>query len=87
VEEEIWRMHWGFTGQKNHPSVLALEEKIFDTARNRGKWISVNLDPTAHDFAETVASWKKKAQVIKLGHDITILRKNFVDAIQTARRC
>ncbi len=50
----------GLTGQKNHPSVLALEEKIFDTARSRGKWISVNLDPTATDFAETVASWKKK---------------------------
>jgi 4-hydroxy-2-oxoheptanedioate aldolase len=76
----------GLTGQKNHPSVLALEEKIFDTARNRGKWISVNLDPTATDFAETVASWKKKAQVITLGHDITILRKNFADAIHTARQ-
>jgi len=76
----------GLTGQKNHPSVLALEEKIFDTARNRGKCVSVNLDPTAPDFAEAVASWKKKAQVITLGHDITILRKNFADAIRTARQ-
>ncbi|MBA4423106.1 MAG: siderophore biosynthesis protein SbnG [Syntrophus sp. (in: bacteria)] len=76
----------GLTGQKNHPSVLALEEKIFDTAKKRGKYISVNLDPTAPDFAETVASWKKKAQVITLGHDLTLLRKHFGDAIATARR-
>jgi 4-hydroxy-2-oxoheptanedioate aldolase len=75
----------GLTGQKNHPSVLALEEKIFQTAKSRGKYISVNLDPTAKNFAEDVASWKKKAQVITLGHDITILRKNFSDAIKTAR--
>ena len=76
----------GLTGQKNHPSVLALEEKIFDAAGKRGKYISVNLDPTAEDFAETVALWKKKAQVITLGHDLTLLRKHFGDAIATARR-
>jgi 4-hydroxy-2-oxoheptanedioate aldolase len=76
----------GLTGQKNHPSVLALEERIFETARKRGKAISVNLDPTAKDFAETVASWKKKAQVITLGHDLTLLRKHFADAINTARQ-
>ncbi|MCL5807156.1 MAG: aldolase/citrate lyase family protein [Deltaproteobacteria bacterium] len=76
----------GLTGQKNHPSVLALEEKIFDTAKKRGKYVSVNLDPTARDFAETVAAWKNKAQVITLGHDLTLLRKHFGDAIATARR-
>lgn len=76
----------GLTGQKNHPAVLALEEKIFNAAIRRGKAISVNLDPTASDFAETVALWKKKAQVITLGHDITILRKNFAEAIKTARQ-
>jgi 4-hydroxy-2-oxoheptanedioate aldolase len=75
----------GLTGQKNHPAVLALEEKIFATAKNRGKYISVNLDPTAPNFAQDVAAWKKKAQVITLGHDITIVRKNFADAIKTAR--
>jgi 2-keto-3-deoxy-L-rhamnonate aldolase RhmA len=77
----------GLTGQKNHPSVLALEERIFDTAKSRGKYTSVNLDPTAPNFAETVALWKKKAQVITLGHDITLIRKNFEDAIKTAREC
>jgi 2-keto-3-deoxy-L-rhamnonate aldolase RhmA len=77
----------GLTGQKNHPSVLALEEKIFATAKSRGKYTSVNLDPTAPNFAETVASWKKRAQVITLGHDITLIRKNFTDAIKTAREC
>jgi hypothetical protein len=73
------------TGQKDHPSVLALEAKIFDTARGRGKCISVNLDPTAKDFAEEVAAWKKKAGIITLGHDINIIRKNFEKAIQCAR--
>jgi 4-hydroxy-2-oxoheptanedioate aldolase len=76
----------GLTGQKNHPSVLALEEQIFETAKKRGKYISVNLDPTAKDFAETVALWKKKAQVITLGHDLTLLRRHLGDAITTARR-
>ncbi len=75
----------GLTGQKNHPSVLALEERIFATAKSRGKYTSVNLDPTAPNFAETVASWKKRSQVITLGHDITLIRKNFADAIKTAR--
>ena len=75
----------GLTGQKNHPSVLALEEKIFDAAKRRGKYISVNLDPTAPNFAQEVAAWKKKAQVITLGHDITIIRRNFSDAIKIAR--
>lgn len=76
----------GLTGQKNHPDVLALEERIFAAARKRGKCISVNLDPTAPDFAQTVAAWKTKAQVITLGHDITLIRKHFGDAIKTARR-
>jgi 4-hydroxy-2-oxoheptanedioate aldolase len=76
----------GLTGQKNHPSVLALEEKIFDTAKKRGKSVSVNLDPTADNFADTVTLWKKKAQVITLGHDLTLLRKHFGDAINTARQ-
>lgn len=75
----------GLTGQKNHPSVLALEERIFETAKSRGKYTSVNLDPTAPNFAETVASWKKRSQVITLGHDITLIRKHFTDAIKTAR--
>jgi len=75
----------GLTGQKSHPSVLALEAKIFDTARSRGKCVSVNLDPTDKDFAEDVASWKEKAGIITLGHDITIIRKNFEKAIKTAR--
>ena len=76
----------GFTGQKDHPSVLALEEKIFDTAIKRGKFVSVNLDPTAENFAETVAKWKGKAQVITLGHDINLVRRNFAKAIDTARQ-
>ena len=76
----------GLPGQKNHPAVLELEERIFTAARKRGKFVSVNLDPTARDFAETVALWKRKAQVITLGHDITLLKKNFMEAINTARQ-
>jgi len=76
----------GLTGQKNHPAVLALEEKIFETAKKRGKWVSVNLDPTSPDFSETVALWKKKAQVITLGHDLTLLRKHLGDAVAKARQ-
>ena len=75
----------GLTGQKNHPDVLALEEKIFAAARRRGKFVSVNLDPNAADFTESVAAWKKKAQVITLGHDIAIVRKQLADAVRRAR--
>lgn len=75
----------GLTGQKNHPAVLALEEKIFATARGRGKYVSVNLDPTSPKFADEAAAWKKKAQVITLGHDIAIVRRTIADALQTAR--
>ena len=39
----------------------------------------------AKDFAEDVASWKKKAGIITLGHDINIIRKSFEKAIKTAR--
>jgi len=76
----------GVTGQKDHPSVLALEGKIFDAAIKRGKFVSVNLDPTAENFAETLAKWKSKAQVITLGHEINLIRSYFARAIETARQ-
>ena len=75
----------GLTGQKDHPAVLALEEKIFESAKSRGKFTSVNLDPTGQNFAEVVGEWKKKAQVITLGHDIPFIRKMFAEAVKTAR--
>ncbi len=75
----------GLTGQKDHPEVLALEEKIFEAAKSRGMFTSVNLDPTAQNFAEIVGKWKKKAQVITLGHDIPFIRKMFAEAVKTAR--
>ena len=66
----------GIPGQKNHPRVLELEEKIFDAAKRHGKYISVNLDPTNASFSENVAKWKSRgAQVITLGHDVAIVRK------------
>ncbi|MDH3466994.1 MAG: aldolase/citrate lyase family protein [Gammaproteobacteria bacterium] len=76
----------GLIGQKNHPSVLALEERIFDAAIEGGKFVSVNLDPTDENFSEVVSKWKSKAHVITLGHDINIVRKNFVKSIVTARQ-
>jgi len=76
----------GMTGQMDHPAVLAMEENIFEMAKSHGRYTSVNLNPTAADFAEIVASWKKKAQVITLGHDVPFIRKMFSEAIKTARK-
>jgi len=77
----------GLAGQKNHPAVLAAEEKIFAAAKARGLSASVNLDPMAQDFAETVNMWKKKgAQVITLGHDTNIIRRSLEGAMQVARK-
>ena len=76
----------GLTGQRNHPMVLAAEQKIFDAAKRHGKSISVHLDPTAPNLAETIATWKTKgAQAITLGHDVTLIKKAFEDAIAAAR--
>jgi 4-hydroxy-2-oxoheptanedioate aldolase len=75
----------GMPGQMNHPAVMALEDTIFEMAKSCGKFTSVNLNPTASDFAETVGLWKKKAQVITLGHDVPFIRKMFSEAIVTAR--
>lgn len=76
----------GMPGQMNHPEVLALEDNIFGMAKDQGKFTSVNLNPTTSDFAEIVGSWKQKAQVITLGHDIPFIRKMFSEAIKTARK-
>jgi 4-hydroxy-2-oxoheptanedioate aldolase len=75
----------GVPGQKNHPKVLELEEEIFNAAKKHGKSISVNLDPASVNFAENVAKWKSKgAQVITFGHDVSIIKKGFEDAITAA---
>jgi 4-hydroxy-2-oxoheptanedioate aldolase len=78
---------FGLTGQKNHPTVLAAEQKIYDTARQRGKSICVHLDPLAANLSETITKWKGKgAQVMTLGHDISLIKKAFETAIDTARQ-
>jgi 4-hydroxy-2-oxoheptanedioate aldolase len=77
----------GMTGQRNHPMVVAAEQKIFDAAKKHGKGIAVHLDPTAPNLAEAIAGWKAKgAQAITLGHDITLIKKAFEDAITAARQ-
>jgi 4-hydroxy-2-oxoheptanedioate aldolase len=77
----------GVTGQRNHPMVLATEQKVFDVAREHGKNISVHLDPTAANLAETIATWRAKgAEAITLGHDITLIKKAFDDAMTAARQ-
>lgn len=77
----------GVIGQRNHPMVLAAEQRIFDAAKKHGKSISVHLDPTAPNLAETVAAWKVKgAQAITLGHDITLIKKAFEGAIAASRQ-
>jgi|SRR5665648_20072 len=76
----------GVPGQKNHPSVLEAEEKIFDAAKRHGKSISVNIDPTANNYIENLRKWKNKgAQVITLGHDILLVKKGLENAIKNAR--
>jgi 4-hydroxy-2-oxoheptanedioate aldolase len=77
----------GVTGQKNHPLVLEAEEKIFSTARSKGIAISVNLDATSTNFAESVQNWiQKGAQAITFGHDLAIIRHTFENMVKTARR-
>lgn len=72
----------GVAGQKTHPLVLAAEERIFSAARARGLSVSVNLDPTAQNLADIVLSWRNKgAQVITLGHDISIVRASLEKVI------
>ncbi len=76
----------GLPGQKNHPAVLELEERIFKEAKSHGKSISVNLDPTAENFAKNVSYWKDKgADIITLGHDLNLIRKNFEKVLKISR--
>ena len=78
---------FGLTGQKNHPTVLAAEQKIYDAARQHGKSICVHLDPIAANLSEAIAKWKNRgAQVMTLGHDITLIKKGFETTINTARQ-
>jgi 2-keto-3-deoxy-L-rhamnonate aldolase RhmA len=75
----------GVPGQKTHPLVLETEEKIFKTAKEKGLAISPQLDPTAADFADTVADWVDKgARVISFGHDLTVIKKAFEDVVTKA---
>lgn len=72
-------------GQKNHPSVLELEEKVFAVAKSYGKSVSVNLDPNSPSFSEEVAYWKAKGvQMITAGHDINVIKKNLENIVCTA---
>lgn len=76
----------GIPGQKEHPLVLEVEEKIFKIAMSKGIAISPQLDPTAANFAENVQKWiEKGAQVISFGHDITIIRKSFENVLKVAK--
>jgi 4-hydroxy-2-oxoheptanedioate aldolase len=76
----------GVPGQKNHPLVLEAEEKIFESARKHGKSISVQLNPTAHNFRESLKKWKDRgAQVITLGHDIPLIKNALENTIAIAR--
>ncbi|WP_209124597.1 HpcH/HpaI aldolase/citrate lyase family protein [Alkalihalobacillus sp. BA299] len=77
----------GVPGQKNHPSVLEAEEKIFKIAKSKGISISPQLDPTAEDFNEMVHEWiEKGANVISFGHDLTLIRKSFENVVKVAKQ-
>jgi 2-keto-3-deoxy-L-rhamnonate aldolase RhmA len=77
----------GFPGQKNHPSVIEAEKKIFSAAKRKGLSFSLNLEPTAQNFAEEVQEWKQKGVLcITLGTDIGIIRKAFENTFQNANK-
>jgi len=76
----------GLTGQRNHPKVLAAEQRIYDVAKANGKAITVTLDPMAPNFTDSVQEWiAKKMDVIMLSIDIAILRKTFANIVAKAR--
>lgn len=75
----------GVPGQKDHPEVLKLEEKIFDIAKSKGVAISPQLDPNASDFKLNIEKWiAKGAYVISFGHDLPIIKNAFKHLIVTA---
>lgn len=74
------------TGQRNHPLVIEAEQNIFSIAQSKGIAVSVNLDATAANFAESVGEWVEKgAQAISFGHDLTLIRKTFEQMVKTSR--
>jgi 4-hydroxy-2-oxoheptanedioate aldolase len=76
----------GVTGQKNHPSVLQAEEKIFSKAVARGLAISPQLDSFSPDISDEIRSWNEKgAYIISLGVDAALIRRAFADAVVRAR--
>lgn len=76
----------GVPGQKDHPSVLDAEEKIFMAARSKGIAISPQLDPYSPGFAESVRKWAGKgACIISLGIDSLIIRKALESIVNKAR--
>lgn len=65
-------------GQKNHPSVLAIEKNIFKTAKAKEIAISPQLDPFGDSFQEDIKYWQKQgAHIISLGIDLAIIKKSF----------
>lgn len=75
----------GVAGQRTHPLVLEAERNIFSAAQSKGIAVSVNLDPTAADFAANVQEWVGKgAQAVTFGHDLTLFRKTLENVVNAA---
>lgn len=73
-------------GQRTHPTVLELEERIFHAARQRGLAISPQLDPDAPDFeAGLQAVTDAGARIVSLGADLTHISRAFARINGSAR--
>lgn len=77
----------GVPGQKEHPSVLDAEEKIFSAAKSKGIAISPQLDPYAINFVEEIHKWiAEGAEVISLGIDSLLIKKAFENIVNKVRK-
>jgi 2-keto-3-deoxy-L-rhamnonate aldolase RhmA len=77
----------GIPGQRNHPEVLSIEERIFAGARARGIPVSPLLDPASKDFdAELKAARRAGARIVSLGVDLIHVKRAFEQIAATARR-
>jgi 4-hydroxy-2-oxoheptanedioate aldolase len=68
----------GFPGQPGHPKVLDTEERIVETARAAGKWVSLQFAPGPRSIDQARAWMQRGVECITIGGDVQIL----LDAIR-----
>ena len=76
----------GLPGQKNHPDVLAAEEKIFARAAARGKCISPQLEAGNPALQSEITKWNQRgAYAISLGVDTALIKSAFSGIVLRAK--